>query len=381
MSTNISEIHQMLPSHAKVQVALQNTLGKMQIGQKLTSERELAEQFGVSRPTIRRAVKQLCDLGILQTQHGIGTFLLRAVQTENPTRKSTRMIGLLMPTVRYPMIAQMVEAIEQVTTSHDYRIVLTHDHGDPQRQRKQLQQLQDHELDGLIVYPDANNVCQPHFAKQLNRLIDSGTPIVLVDRSIPDVNAPAIVADSKSGMYELTRHMLMHGRSRIAIVSWGEEAGMAHTLRLEGFKQAMTQAGLEPEPILMAQVGQLRPNEVTTCEAVEKWIADSQGKLPCDCIICFHDNMALGAFQALNKVGLDVPNDIALTGFDNLTPNLFQAVKLSLTTVNQPVGLIGDTAARLLVDYLDNKQPLNPKRIDLRCELIIRESCGCQHTA
>jgi DNA-binding LacI/PurR family transcriptional regulator len=379
MTTQTTAMDTLLPAHAKAQLALHKVLTTMNVGDKLIPERVLAQHLGVSRPTVRRAVSRLCEQGVLEARQGSGTFLLRHMQDAEGIRKRTRTIGLLMPTVRNPMIAQMVEAIEQIVTGKDYRIVLMHDHGNHELQCQKLDQLLDHELDGLIVYPDADNVCEDHFVDRLNRIVKSGTPLILVDRSIPGVKAPSVTADNVEGMYSLTRHMLMHGRSRIAIISWGDVAGVAEQTRMEGFQRAMIQGGFEPTPILHATVGQVRPTEVTSREVVEGWLKTHAGKLPCDAIICFHDNMALGVYQAIRNAGLAIPSDIALAGYDNLSPQLFEAAGLSLTTVNQPVGLIGDTAARLLIDHLTSSKPLESQCIALHCDLLIRKSCGCSH--
>ena len=150
---------------------------------------------------------------------------------------------------------------------------------------------------------------------------------------------------------------------------------------MQGFERAMTQAGYEPTPILHATVGQVRPTEITSREVVENWLNQYDGKLPCDAIICFHDNMALGVFQAMRNAGRRIPDDIALAGYDNLSPQLFEAAGLSLTTVNQPVGLIGDQAARLLFEHLNQSKLLKPECIALHCDLLIRQSCGCTHQA
>ncbi len=381
MTTHTTAMDTLLPAHAKVQLALHKVLGNMQVGDKLVPERTLAQNLGVSRPTIRRAVSRLCEQGVLEARQGSGTFLLRHVQDGEGIRKRTKTIGLLMPTVRNPMIAQMVEAIEQVATENNYRIVLAHDHGNHQLQCQKLDQLLDQELDGLIVYPDADNVCEEHFVNRLNQIVNTGTPLILVDRNIPGVQTTSVTADNVEGMYSLTRHMLMHGRSRIAIISWGDVAGVAEHTRMQGFERAMTQAGYEPTPILHATVGQVRPTEITSREVVENWLNQYDGKLPCDAIICFHDNMALGVFQAMRNAGRRIPDDIALAGYDNLSPQLFEAAGLSLTTVNQPVGLIGDQAARLLFEHLNQSKLLKPECIALHCDLLIRQSCGCTHQA
>jgi LacI family transcriptional regulator len=247
-------------------------------------------------------------------------------------------------------------------------------------QCRQLDQLHNHTLDGLIIYPDATNITRPSFIDRLNTIIESGTPVVLVDRNIPGVNTLAVVPDSEEGMCQLTRHMLMHGLSRFAVITWGPEAGVSHETRWAGFQRAMVEANLEPEPVLVANVGQSRPNEVVAREVVTDWLEKYKGKRPFDGIICFHDNMAMGAYLALQQAGLRVPEDMALGSFDNLNLQLYEAMGLSLTTVNQPVGLIGDMAARMLIEHLDNRMPLDAQCVKVRCDLIIRTSCGCLHT-
>ena len=153
MTAHTLAMDKMLPTHAKVQIALQKQISQMQIGDKLIPERVMAEHFGVSRPTLRKAISRLCEDGILESRQGSGTFLMRPLHQPIQAAKRTRMLGLLMPTVRNPMIAQLVEAIEQVATARNYRIVLTHDHGDPKVQCQKLDQLLEHEVDGLIIYP------------------------------------------------------------------------------------------------------------------------------------------------------------------------------------------------------------------------------------
>ncbi|HCD31829.1 MAG TPA: hypothetical protein DER01_05435, partial [Phycisphaerales bacterium] len=117
MTAHTLAMDKMLPTHAKVQIALQKQISQMQIGDKLIPERVMAEHFGVSRPTLRKAISRLCEDGILESRQGSGTFLMRPLHQPIQAAKRTRMLGLLMPTVRNPMIAQLVEAIEQVATA------------------------------------------------------------------------------------------------------------------------------------------------------------------------------------------------------------------------------------------------------------------------
>jgi len=377
-----TEYDELLPAHARVRGQLRSMLVGLSVGDKIMPERELAQKLAVSRPTVRRAINGLCRDGVLEARQGSGTFLRRPVRPAGTTHHDEadgRHINVLMPTMQSPKIAAIVDGIEQELRRLNYRMLLSNDGGDPELQLEQLTDPRNARASGMILYPDAYNVARPEFVQAINRLIDQGVSLVLLDRSIYETHASSVVADNERGMYELVSHLLGQGYRRPALISWGPEAGFADVERMEGFRRAMSERGLSPEPIRLATLGQHRSADDPAASVVNQWLTEAgDHDLPFDSIVCFMDNMALGAFRALKAAGLSVPRDLALVGYDDHFPEIYQAAGLHLTTVQQPSSDMGRVAAQALVRHLTASPDTAhnpPREWRLNCQLIVRTSC------
>ena len=366
----------MLPPYVRVQIEMQNMLSGMRVGSMLPSENALAKRFHVSRPTVRKALQAIGHDGTLETRCGSGTFLRQPVKAPLGFRKMTKTFVVFMPSVAYPSIAKIVDGIERQARESGYRMILTHDHGDSELQLQQLGQIAEGEQDGLIIYPDADNVQRPEFLQLLEKLSDRGIPFVLVDRYIPGVEAPYVIADHVHGMYALTQHMILNGFRRPAILKFGPEYGVADRDRFKGFTDAMRDAGLSPTPIMEAALG-TDEHRAKSRQIVSQWIRESGQSLPFDSILSFQDDMAYGAFQALKDAGLRVPEDMALAGYGGDSSDDFTEHGIELTTANQPLREMGQTAAKLLVERIQSHEETPKDRhVLLRPRLVIRTSCG-----
>jgi len=180
-----------------------------------------------------------------------------------------------------------------------------------------------------------------------------------------------------AGMHMATQHMLMLGCRRLAVISWGEEAGIAERSRLAGFRNAMKDHGLDPEPVLHGKVGYGQSQEISARQIVGGWLMQYENKLPCDGIICFVDDMAHGAYWALQEAKVCVPQEVALMGFDDVRPILDPATQFGLTTVQQPFEELGKQAIERLVNMFDQANADEPLRHTiLKPRLVVRDSCG-----
>ena len=342
----------LLPRHAQAHVALTRLVGGLTVGDRLPPERDLALQLGVSRVTVRRALQTLISDGVLHARQGSGTYLQR--QPPAQARSATGLIGLSVPTVEWPTIAQIVSGVESAAQGLGLRVVLAHDHGDPTRQLAQLAALRADGVDGLLLFLDRDNVSRPDVRAALTALREATRNIVLLDRPVPGIDLPCVMTDTFSGMYQLTRHLLAQGRRRLAVVSWGAAAGTAEQHRLAGFRAALLEYGLPAAPVRHAEVGYGDDPVVAAERAVAGWLTEKKPP-PFDAIVCFFDPLALGAFRALQRAGIRVPQQVALTGFDHVTPELYRALGLDLTTVEQPCAQLGRVALTRLADRLAGK--------------------------
>ena len=286
-----------------------------------------------------------------------------------------------MPNAKVPTIARIVLGAETCASEHGYHVVLSYDGANPDYQIEQLRRLVEINLDGLIIYPDANNLQREEFLCLLRRCVSHGIPLVLVDRYLPGLEVSCVLSDNVEGMYRATEHLIMMGRRRLGLLAFGPEGGVSDRDRRKGFLDALRDHGLNPKAVLEAELG-VCDLEISSRRAAETWLSRHAGGLPIDGVACMEDNMAYGAYLALRAAGLNVPEDVAMVGYDNLDREIYQAAGLALTSIDQPAEQIGYEALRHLLERIGSGEPQAPVRhLLLKGNLVVRRSSGIESVA
>jgi len=226
---------------------------------------------------------------------------------------------------------------------------------------RQLQKISA-KVDGMLISEGV--VSSEELARLAARI-----PITLVAGSLDEPQADVVGVDNRAGTMALARHIMeRHGRTRLFYISGPPEAPDARERR-RVFEEAV--AG-QPGATLTGCF-QCRFAAVSGQLAVRELLTMPRSELP-DAIVCGNDQMAIGAMLELQAAGIRVPADIAVAGFDDV--HLGVLLTPSLTTVRQPMRLLGQRACSLLLERIAG--PDLPRRAErLPTELIIRESCGC----
>lgn len=219
-------------------------------------------------------------------------------------------------------------------------------------------------IDGALVY-----TCEPHSAG-VEWLSRRGLPVVAVDQDLGE-SVPGVRVDDRGGAAQGARHLLEHGHRRIGILSLGvvgpdgapgDSASYPARERMAGWREALTEAGVEPTVVLAAY----QPH----AEALEaaRRLLQSSGITG---VLCFSDVFALAVVQAADELGLQVPGDLSVVGYDD-NP-LASTSRPTLTTVRQDITAKGHLAAGMLADMLDG-QPIRSQLLPAR--LVVRNSTG-----
>jgi LacI family transcriptional regulator len=192
--------------------------------------------------------------------------------------------------------------------------------------------------------------------------VETGTPVVLLSRlEVPGTDT--ITTENSTSAYRLTRHLLDNGRQRVVFL--GDPASSTDAVeRWAGVSRALAEDG--------------RQGSVVTCGfdvdagrgAALRLLADEH---PPEALVCFNDEVALGVLLAAEELGLRVPEDVAVTGWDDIMAARF--TRPPLTTVRQPMRELGAQAARLLDERTGGSRTELVHRV-LPTELVIRKSCG-----
>ncbi len=212
-------------------------------------------------------------------------------------------------------------------------------------------------LDGLVV------VSVPRGDPLIPMLLEEEVPFVLVGRD-PDWDTPYVEGDNYRGGYMATEHLLRLGYRRIGTIT-GPLKLWAATERLRGYQDAHRDAGLEPDPGFIVEADF---TEIGGMAAMRKLLEAGP-----EAVFVQSDTMAAGALRAVKAAGLKVPDDIALVGYDDAP--LAELLEPPLTTVHQPIHMMGYTAVEMLIEHIERPKP-RTQGVILPVKLVVRRSCG-----
>lgn len=328
----------------------------------MPSIKDVAEQAGVSvatvsrvfsnRPHVRAEVRE----NVLAVAAQLGYRPSRIAR--NLRNQSTHIIGLLVSDVRNPFFVEIARAIEDVANSHQMSVFLCNTDENPEKEQTYLHTLLDELVAGIILVPTQEKVEKFRF------LLESGIPIVTIDRGIEGAAVDSVTSDNLQSAYQLTSHLIDRGHKQIGAVI-GLENSTTGRERLQGFKLALADHGLTVNPDLIQCID---PTEKASEPIVSRWLTSAT---PPSAILSGNSLITMGVINAIHKAGLSIPEQIALAGFDDTIwmPHIGHGI----TVISQPVYEMGRSAAELLFQRMAEPSRA-PREIMLKGKLIVRGS-------
>jgi len=268
----------------------------------------------------------------------------------------TRLVGTLVPDLANPVFAPILAGVEAALAERRYAVLVAHARNDESGLEL---------VDGLVARRVEGLILATAHARDpvLARCIELGLPTVLVNRADPEGRLSAVTPDDREGMRLAVRRLVDLGHRCIGHIAGPQDVSTG-LLRAEGFRSAMAEAGLTPGPVVQADAYTREAGEA----AAERLLA-RQGGLTA--IAAANDLLALGALRALAARGLSCPEDISITGHNDMP--LVDMVQPPLTTIRIFHDRIGREGARLLLDRIA-RPDAPPVQIRTSPELIVRAS-------
>jgi GntR family transcriptional regulator of arabinose operon len=355
-----------LPLYRQVEQYLREQIssGALRSGEVLPSVRELCQQFGgINHLTVRQALKNLIEENLIRSVKGRGCFV-----TEHATR--TPRIAIVLPHLEDAIFVRIAKGAQGVLEINGVQTLILDSRGSETTEALHLQTLATLPVDGAIIFP----ITHGNIAEQIFKLKMVGFCFVLVDRYFEDIATPCVMADSYKGGYDSVRHLVQQGRHRVAWI--GETRSSPARLRLQGIQAALSDA-VPPCPGVLIKDIEIAPDapipyHEVSHQSVHRAVDELlEMQPPVDAIICSEDDHALSALAHLQTRGVEVPQQIALIGFDDVPEAALS--RPALTTVRQPMIQIGEEAARMLLERIKRPDSLPQKKV-LPVELVIRET-------
>jgi GntR family transcriptional regulator of arabinose operon len=352
------------PLYLQIYSALKTRIesGEWSYGAMIPSEHELSELYKISRGTVRKVLATLEEDGLVRRDRGRGTFITRPGDQEQVPGVNSHSISFVVPYVRDSFVSSILLGLESVARIDGYAVVFHHVENDIDKQEDILRKSSQQGVSGIVLYPvDSNNV-----SPVLRELIQDDFPIVFVDRYIRGLYSDYVTSDNINGGLMATQHLLSLGHRRIVFLGWGELATSMEHRRL-GYRQALLEAGIEPDPDDEWEV--IGYPEVDQAALEERL---SQPERP-TAIFTANDQLALSVLSVARSLNISIPEQLALVGFDNL--DISAHLDIPITTIAQPAFDIGFTAGEMLLCQIKQETECTQRRI-LPVQLIVRRSCG-----
>ncbi|GIH24875.1 transcriptional regulator [Acrocarpospora phusangensis] len=322
--------------------------------------RAIAAEAGVSIATVSRVLN-----GHVYVADETRRIVQRAVERlgakpSAPSRSVQGAVYVRCPYVLTDYFGTIVSSVAETLDLHGRRLILSA--GDAALRVDALPGLPDDpEIAGAVL------ILPPESGEQLRALQARNFPFVVVDPRVSSEDIASVSASHFAGARSLTAHLIELGHRRIGVIG-GPQEWLASDSRIVGHAAALATAGLLPSPELL----------VRNVEPVTDWGYDSALRLldlpdPPTAIVAFNDKSAVGALRAAHERGLRVPEDLSITGFDDVYLSL--STLPMLTTVRQPLEEMGRMAVTLLMRLLDG-HTIESLHVELATHLIVRDSTG-----
>jgi DNA-binding LacI/PurR family transcriptional regulator len=281
----------------------------------------------------------------------------------------TNVIGVLLPDLENPFSSELARGIEEVLSSHGFHAFVISASRNRTREEAALRAFSDHRVEGAILAAPCAHL-DPQVIVQVAR---ERFPVVVVGSDFEGDRIDHVTARCREGGFAATAHLIESGRRRIAYIGANLDEKQP-LMRFGGYMDALDEYGIGADPSLIIAL----PPALTWCSHRDGY--DYMKRLlelpePPDAVFTRNDFAALGALCALNEMGVKVPDDVAIVGFDNISASAYTAPPL--TTVNQFVFDQGKASARVLLDRISGRRRKSHEE-QFPCELIVRKSTGVE---
>jgi LacI family transcriptional regulator len=317
----------------------------------MTVSRVINDSALVSPETRRRVEEAISQLGYVPSRLARGL-----------SAKRTGTLAVIVPDVANPFFTLIVRGAEDVARRAGYRVILCDTRADLGVEREVVEEMIAHRVEGILIA-----LVSDRSREHLRRLGKFAVPFVLVDRTVPDISADAVLGDSAEGAQRLVEHLLSLGHRRIGLIVETDEVSTARDRR-RGYEAALAAAGLPADPALIVEA---TVDPSGGFEGMQRLLELDDRPTA---VFTVNNLVALGAIEAVRAAELEVPDHVALVCFDDI--EYASRLYPFLTVMEQPAETFGTLGTQLLLERIEGRAPDRTRVVVLPAEFVVRRSCG-----
>jgi LacI family transcriptional regulator len=323
---------------------------------------EVARRARVSKTTVSRVLNNKGDVdaatAIRVREVIAATGYTPSARAVGLAKGRTQTIGLLVPSLTWPWIGEVLQGVADVLEAKGYGLLLNTVNRGAESLAQFARHVSANAFDGLLL------IIPPDSMDYITTLHDSGLPMVLIDDRGEHPGFASVATSNREGGYDAATHLLGVGRTRLAMITGPAPFGCTRE-RIAGFRDALTASGIGFDDQLQVEGDFTRAGGLAGIRA----LLESGTRF--DGLFAHNDLTAIGALDGLREAGCVVPDEVAVVGFDDIT--IAAHVQPALTTVRQPAREMGEAAANMLLSHLAG-EALPESPLVVPTSMVIRES-------
>jgi len=350
-----------IPNYFQLQTWLKEQIeqGVFKPDDKIPTEEEIVQITGLARATIRQAVQNLVNMGYLTRKRKLGTFVLN----RSTEFIKTTIIGILVPDIRSGYAPELARGAEDEAAKNKHSLILCNTDDLFVRANFYADQLLQHSVSGVIFIPTATS--DDKNLQLIQKFQKNQIPVVLADRNVLNLDIDYVTTNNFDGAFEITEYLLSMGHQKIGITL--STLFSTERQRLEGYKKALSDHNIPINPAyIFTNPGPY--NEKFYIECTRKLLTQ---KDRATAIFAGHDRIAYLIHSTAHKMGVRIPEDLSLVGYDDLP--FTNSHPVSLTTMHQPIYELGQESMKLILSRI-NGDKNEPHTIVLKSKLVERSS-------
>ena len=275
-------------------------------------------------------------------------------------KRRSKQVGVIVPDIMNTFYATFVSELNKRVQKEGYTLSIYISNNVPDTENKIVDRMLRDSVEGIIIVPVNEGNASSEYVKRLSSL---RVPFLFAVDNYEGTRAVCVMSDYRKGMYDITKHLIDKGYEDIAFLSGDVSVASLHA-RLEGYSRAMAEYALDGKVIPVRSI-----DYDGAREAVQRCI--DGGTLP-GVFACPNDMMALGAINTLKSAGISVPEQCAVTGFDNVIFSEISSVPI--TTVHQDIALIAQKSTEIILEMIEGR---DPEKTYYLTDTELRERSSC----
>ncbi|MFC5648643.1 GntR family transcriptional regulator [Paenibacillus solisilvae] len=335
---------------------------------KLPSENELTKQFSVSRITVKKAMSDLVEQGIIYRVQGKGTYVSApdsgSAAGEAPIHpQETQSVALLLPFINNQHNALLLNGVESILSEAGYSLLFCNTENSIEKEERIIREMVERQVAGMIVYP----VDGESYNREILQLTLDSFPLVVMDRYLRGIDTNCVCPDNLRGAQEGVNYLISLGHRNIGFLSTVITGTSSIEDRLAGYEKALAEHHIPIDRryrYVDIELGEPKP--------IKEKIRDFLERNPeLTAIFAINPGLGLQAIKVASEMGIRVPEDLSLIFFDDFEFSEFYTVRP--TFISQEENVLGKEAAKLLISIMENPEQ-DTQKLFFPPKLIIRES-------